>query len=82
MRSYVPTLVALAVGMSTARLVKVTKATVVVYSSAGGINDTSFVKSGTTPTCPADLFDQDLVTVTCFQGEQRERAADKTILRS
>lgn len=30
--------------------------------------DASFVETGTPPACPAGLFDEELVTVTCHQG--------------
>lgn len=38
-------------------------------SSASLLNGITFSEAGTIPTCPADLFDHDLVTVTCYQGK-------------
>lgn len=38
-------------------------------SSSGGA-EVPFIETGLTPACPADLFDMDLVTVSCYQGEK------------
>lgn len=40
------------------------------YSSSADTPDASFIEAGTAPACPADLFDEELVRASCYQGEK------------
>lgn len=39
-------------------------------SSSDNPSDTSFIEAGEAPACPADLFDEELVRASCYQGEK------------
>ena len=40
------------------------------YSSSADNTEASFIEAGTAPACPADLFDEELVRASCYQGEK------------
>lgn len=41
-------------------------------SSSSDNPDASFIEAGTAPACPADLFDEELVLASCYQGEETD----------